>query len=466
MSNIFPLMGPKEFNELKEDISQNGLMEPVYLYNDLIIDGRNRYLACKALDINPEYREWTQVGDLVSFIVSLNLHRRHLSESQRAMIGAKIKPMLEEAARERSGTRTDLGANLHRGSEDDDGNLDENFRRGSEMDYEYSNSIEPEEFGRSSEKAAELVNVSPRSVAYANKVIEDGIPELSNKVMSDEIAVSTAALISETAPEEQKELIAKGEKEILKAASQIKRLKADIRKAKQVSRETELSQKTDGNKKEWTVTENQKVLPCDAVITDPPYGILNEKWEPKELQKFTQTWAGKWNACKAEFFLIFWSQEHLFDGKEWFDASLKSYQFQQLLIWHYPNNKSPQSRKKFKQTWEPIFFYRKKESKKQIMVSGTEWGDEFNDFDCHVAAVPQSNFKGADMKQHPAQKPLSVMKWLVNATTQKGELVCDPFAGSGTTGIASVQLGRRFHGIETDPEYIKLAKRRIGAYAG
>jgi DNA modification methylase len=56
------------------------------------------------------------------------------------------------------------------------------------------------------------------------------------------------------------------------------------------------------------------------------------------------------------------------------------------------------------------------------------------------------------------------MAWLVNALTVPNELVADPFCGSGTTGIAALQLGRRFHGIETDPEFLELAKGRIASY--
>ena len=154
----------------------------------------------------------------------------------------------------------------------------------------------------------------------------------------------------------------------------------------------------------------------------------------------------------------------MFDGRRWFDESLSNYEFQQLLIWHYPNNKSPQSRQMFKQTYEPIFMYRRKGCTREILIDGDEWGDELNDFDCHVAAVPQSNFNNEAMKQHPAQKPVSVMRWLVNATTRKDELICDPFSGSGTTGIAATQLGRRFHGIEIDANYLELAERRLATY--
>lgn len=86
--------------------------------------------------------------------------------------------------------------------------------------------------------------------------------------------------------------------------------------------------------------------------------------------------------------------------------------------------------------------------------------------DSHIAAVPQSNFNDADRKVHPAQKPVSVMRWLVNALTRPGELVADPYCGSGTTGIAAVQMQRAFHGIEINAEYLAAAERRIAAYGG
>jgi DNA modification methylase len=56
------------------------------------------------------------------------------------------------------------------------------------------------------------------------------------------------------------------------------------------------------------------------------------------------------------------------------------------------------------------------------------------------------------------------MKWLVQNLTEPGDLVADPFAGCGTTGIAAVQLGRRAHLIEIDAEYRDLAQRRLIAF--
>ena len=64
-------------------------------------------------------------------------------------------------------------------------------------------------------------------------------------------------------------------------------------------------------------------------------------------------------------------------------------------------------------------------------------------------------------KQHPTQKPLALIKELILSCTLEGDTVLDPFMGSGTTGVACVQTGRNFIGIEIDPAYFAIAEKRI-----
>lgn len=67
----------------------------------------------------------------------------------------------------------------------------------------------------------------------------------------------------------------------------------------------------------------------------------------------------------------------------------------------------------------------------------------------------------ADKNGHPCPKPLGWMQWVIDLATRRGELVLDPFMGSGTTGVAAVKLGRRFVGIEIEPKYFAIACKRI-----
>ena len=93
IANVFPLIEGDEFQALVEDIREHGVHEPIWLYEGKILDGRNRYRAYQAafpdIDEDPPFREYLDEKP-VEFVVSLNLKRRHLNESQRAMVGAKL----------------------------------------------------------------------------------------------------------------------------------------------------------------------------------------------------------------------------------------------------------------------------------------------------------------------------------------------------------------------------------------
>jgi len=180
LADLFPLMGEAELKELAQDIrGPGGLRSAITLFEGKILDGRNRYLACRIACVEPRYEEWKGPGSALGWVISVNLHRRHLDESQRALIGARAKALFEEEARRRQahgGTapgRT-LGANL------------------------------PEASRRARDDAAKLVNVSPRSVEAASRVIADGTPALVRAVETGELAVSRAAKIAKVGEEDRK----------------------------------------------------------------------------------------------------------------------------------------------------------------------------------------------------------------------------------------------------------------------
>ena len=66
-----------------------------------------------------------------------------------------------------------------------------------------------------------------------------------------------------------------------------------------------------------------------------------------------------------------------------------------------------------------------------------------------------------EKRYHPTQKPLALMMWILKNYTNPNDTILDPFAGSGTTGVACVLTGRKFIGIETDKGYYKIAEKRI-----
>jgi Predicted transcriptional regulators len=91
VADIFPAMGEEEYAALKTDIAKHGLLEPILTHCGRVIDGRHRLRACRELGIASAFRDVEcEEKNLFALVLSLNLHRRHLSTSQRAIIAARI----------------------------------------------------------------------------------------------------------------------------------------------------------------------------------------------------------------------------------------------------------------------------------------------------------------------------------------------------------------------------------------
>lgn len=99
---VFPEMPADEYEKLRDDIRERGLIEPITVFEGYIVDGRHRYKACMEVGIHPESVTLSDYGgDLIGWVVSKNLHRRHLTASQRANIGKDLVPMYEAQANAR-----------------------------------------------------------------------------------------------------------------------------------------------------------------------------------------------------------------------------------------------------------------------------------------------------------------------------------------------------------------------------
>ena len=196
LSELFPLIEGEEFDALVSDIRRHGLHEPVIVYQDQILDGRNRYLACLEAGIEPAFSVYED-DDPVAYVVSLNLKRRHLSESQRAMVAAKLATLK-------------VGDNQH---------------------------SEGLPIGRGSQ----LLNVGERSIARAREVQGHGAPELIRAVEADRVSVSAAADVATLPIGEQREIIARGPKEILEAAKAIRAKQARERYSARIARIADVS---------------------------------------------------------------------------------------------------------------------------------------------------------------------------------------------------------------------------------
>lgn len=223
-ANLFPWLEGAAREELKADIRKNGVREPIVFMGEYILDGRNRYDIARELGI--EYPRIEYEGDdPLGYVISHNLHRRHLTESQRAMVASKLAKLTHGGDR-----RSDQAANLP--------------------------------VGPTQARAAEMLNVSERAVRTAKTVQEQGAPELIAAVEQGQVSVSAAADIATLPQQEQTEIVARGEKEILEKAKEIRADRADKKRAARTEMLIELSNKN-------------APLPADRkypiIYADPPW---------------------------------------------------------------------------------------------------------------------------------------------------------------------------------------------------
>lgn len=94
-ANLFPMMDGESFAALVSDIQENGLLEPIAVYDEKILDGRNRYKACVETGAEPRYERVNDKTDPLKYVISKNLNRRHLNESQRGVVADKLADMQE-----------------------------------------------------------------------------------------------------------------------------------------------------------------------------------------------------------------------------------------------------------------------------------------------------------------------------------------------------------------------------------
>lgn len=188
IAELYPMLSEEELRELARDVKAHGLRHAVVLIGNRILDGRNRALACQMADIEPRIQQYdgpTDTASLMAYVRSMNLARRHLTTSQRALIAARALPLYEEAARERQAHgKTAPGRTL---SADLRGAL------------------------KASEVAARDHGASPRSVEHARTVIANGAPELVSAVERGEVAVSAASELARLAKKLQVRLLAEAD---------------------------------------------------------------------------------------------------------------------------------------------------------------------------------------------------------------------------------------------------------------
>jgi site-specific DNA-methyltransferase (adenine-specific) len=457
-ADAFPMMDAARLDELKADIAANGQREPITLCDGMILDGRNRYRACIDLGIEPETREYS--GDPWAFAWSLNGARRDLEATVRALIfkrcedgSAKWSKRLAKIAEEGNRKKSEAAKGNANAAKD---------RTKTVVDHDDQPVKKPKVAVAREARAAEA-KVSPATMARADQIARR--PDLEKMVVAGEMKPAEA---------------------LREIRSTKRRQELEDAAAKAVA------QGHESDRPKWSIINSDVIEglesvrdehgPARLIFTDPPYNIGIDYGDGEEADSLSDTAYMKW---VRHWFALCWDCL-TDDGSLWvmigdeyaaeYAVELKAtgYTIRSWIKWYETfgvncsNKFNRTSRHIFYAVKDPSAFVFNPEPVTRPSDRQTKYGDAraaaggklWDD----VWQIPRLTGTCAErIPDFPTQLPLALVEPIVLCSSMPGDLVVDPFNGSGTTGVASVRNGRKYVGIEKSEKFADIATKRITA---
>ena len=212
----------------------------------------------------------------------------------------------------------------------------------------------------------------------------------------------------------------------------------------------------------------------DAIITDPPYGTTACKWD--SVIPFEPLWKQLNRIIKPNGAIVLFGSEPFSSALRM--SNIKNYKYDWVWIKEQGTGFLNSKKQPLRNNEQISVFYKKQSIYNPQMRTGfksykIKKGGLTDNYrkDSIKEVITESNgeryplntlnFKRDTSKQHPTQKPIALMEYLIKTYTNELETVLDFTMGSGTTGVACCNTNRDFIGIELDKEYFKIAEQRI-----
>ncbi len=401
-ANALPSMSEGEFQELKSNIKEHGQLEAILITSDgRAIDGRHRVKACAELGLQVKARNYEGSDEsILEFVVWLNLKRRPLNDCQRTMVAARLTDLI---VRRPPNTRQNSGVSL--------------------------------------DEAASTLRVATCFVEEAAKVGSDGVEELVSAVVAGDIPRSVASEIASLPPEEQLDIMACGERAILRITRESSFQKTDAyrdalshRKYSVPEDLPPITARYELHNRDMTqATEFIEPGTVDAIVTEPP-SPRNHLALYKELAVFAAH-----SLVKGGRLIVLCGQAFM---PEIIAVMTPHIKYQWTVAYYMPGDDLPLPHKRFRSRWKPGL----------VFAKGTYRGD------FHTDILPSEH---EQKRHHEYEQSQSGCLQLVDRFSDPGQVVLDPFMGSGTAGVVAVKNHRRFIGIEIDPRAYSTAFSRL-----
>lgn len=444
---IFPMLPDAELKTLADDIREFGLREPIVLFQGQVLDGRNRWQACKIACVPPKTKEFTGTAQqALAYVWSTNVQRRHLNSGQVAIALAKRENLDVEYAAAIEATRKAATARPNAGRPPKDNSVQKivpNKDTSKLIDH----------------KLAESAGTNRSYVAKARKIVEEA-PELANKVERGEMTLSQASTEMRR-DAKRKDLEAK--------AAEVKEAFSD--------------------QPQWTLI-NQDVMvglesvadhhgPARLIFTDPPYNIGVEYGDHHD-DSMTDAefcdWCLKWTrACcdcltdDGSLWLMIndeYAADFVMNARDCGLTMRAWIKWYETFGVNCSNNFNRTSRHILYFVMDPDnFAFNETEalrpSDRQAKYNDSRAQSSGKIID-DVWQIPRLTGTVKErIPDFPTQLPIELVSRIVRIASEPGDLVVDPFNGSGTTGAAAISHGRKYIGIDASERFIDLAEKRL-----
>ena len=410
---LIPPLTSEEFKQLERNILEEGIRDPLVTWNGILVDGHNRYRIAAEYDIDyvTVEKEFTDMNAVKIWMATNQLGRRNLSDYVKGELGFIIRDLLKEKNKISKSESVSY------------------YRKNNEVLSTIDNTLKP----NTQKELAEKLGWSTGKVAMFD-------------------------IVKAKAPEEVKEKLRTGEVSINQAYKEIKKEEHEQLKTQKAIEIIEKVYESNtnifhGNCIEFIKTIEEKSIDC--LITDPPYGVdIQFGAYDNQLSRKIEN---DGNIDDALLLLDTMLHEvksklkdnaHIYIFCNWkiypqFNAIIsKHFQIKNLIIWDKLFMGMGDLKGNYSSSYEMIVF-----------AGGNR------EFLTRPKNIIQCRFN--DERFHNTQKPVDLIKQLIENSTNVNETVFDPFLGSGSTVIAANQLKRNFIGCEIDEQNYKITLKRL-----
>jgi DNA modification methylase len=411
LESLIPPLSNEEFKQLERNILEEGIREPLITWNGILIDGHNRYRIAQEHDMNYETleKEFENINRVKEWMIHNQFGRRNLSNYQRSVLALQLEDVFREKAKE----------NLK-------------IYNGNQYDAPLQISANLQKIDTRKE-ISKVANVSHDTIAKVKKIEANATPEVKARLNTGTMSINEA----------YKE-IKKEENEQLKTQKAIEIIE------KVYENNTNIH---NGDCIEYIKTIKDKSIDC--LITDPPYGVDIQfgAYDNQLSRKIENDGNIEDALVLLDEMLINVKSKLKEDAHIYIFCNWKIYpQFNQIISKHFQIKNLI--------IWDKLF-----------MGMGDLKGNYSSSYEMIVFAGGNREFlnrpkniiqcRFGDERFHNTQKPVELIKQLIENSTNVNETIFDPFLGSGSTVVAAKEMKRNFIGCEIDEQNYKITLKRL-----